>query len=318
MSPAAWRRVPGSGQSLAPVPATQTYPAVDEEDRAEAFHGTLHASLSASFSSSYFGVFVIPRTRELSTLVCPGTCTALAACLLLAILAPAPASAQEVGVEGHDFGAPTPAPLGFAALTFERLRGPLAPEGRVYAGVGALIGILGAELERPRRETAFLERGPFEPATDLGGYFGAGETVAAATALLWVAGRVGDHERLAAASVDLASTFVATSAYTWALKSTVRKQRPSGGNFSFPSGHASVAFATATVLDRHFGRAVGYASLALATLTAGARMEDNRHYFSDVVCGAALGLAVAGAGLPGDLFHHMKVGRQGVAFEVAF
>lgn len=207
---------------------------------------------------------------------------------------------------------------GIGSLLWERLRGPLTPDGRVFAGAGAAIGLLGAELERPRQETALLEYGPLEPLTDLGGMFGAGETAVAATGLIWAAGQLTQREGLRAASNDLAATFLATSAYTWALKSTVRKQRPSGGDFSFPSGHTSVAFATATVLDRHFGRRVGLAAYGLAVLTAGARMEDRRHYFSDVACGAALGLAVAGAELPGDLFRHLKVGRQGVGVRVEF
>lgn len=44
-----------------------------------------------------------------------------------------------------------------------------------------------------------------------------------------------------------------TQATTLAVKVAVRRRRPDGGRFSFPSGHASTTFATATILDGHFG-----------------------------------------------------------------
>jgi membrane-associated phospholipid phosphatase len=61
---------------------------------------------------------------------------------------------------------------------------------------------------------------------------------------------------------------------------------------SFPSGHATVAFALSTVLaersDNIWARVGLY---GLASLTALARVHDNQHWFSDVVVGAGLGLA---------------------------
>ena len=61
---------------------------------------------------------------------------------------------------------------------------------------------------------------------------------------------------------------------------------------SFPSGHASVAFAISTVLaeraDNIWARVGLY---GLASLTVLARVRNNQHWFSDVVVGAGLGLA---------------------------
>jgi len=66
---------------------------------------------------------------------------------------------------------------------------------------------------------------------------------------------------------------------------------------SFPSMHVSAAFAIGTVLaesggDEHrfLRRALGY---GVAGVTAFARLHDNVHWFSDVVAGAALGMASA-------------------------
>lgn len=66
---------------------------------------------------------------------------------------------------------------------------------------------------------------------------------------------------------------------------------------SFPSMHASTAFAVGTVLaesgndnDRWTRRAIGY-GLALATCYE--RVHGNSHWLSDTVAGAALGIATA-------------------------
>ena len=61
---------------------------------------------------------------------------------------------------------------------------------------------------------------------------------------------------------------------------------------SFPSGHTTVAFAFSTVLaeriDNIWAR-VGF--YGMASLTAYARVLNNKHWVSDVIIGAGLGLA---------------------------
>jgi membrane-associated phospholipid phosphatase len=69
---------------------------------------------------------------------------------------------------------------------------------------------------------------------------------------------------------------------------------PFSGNASFPSGHTTAAFAFATTLgdaiDRPWARVGLY---ALATGTAWARVAQEAHWVSDVVAGAALGIAAS-------------------------
>jgi membrane-associated phospholipid phosphatase len=59
---------------------------------------------------------------------------------------------------------------------------------------------------------------------------------------------------------------------------------------SFPSGHASTAFATATVLQRRWGWRVGVPAYTVASFVAATRLQ-NVHYLSDVAFGVALGVA---------------------------
>jgi membrane-associated phospholipid phosphatase len=71
--------------------------------------------------------------------------------------------------------------------------------------------------------------------------------------------------------------------------------RPFSGHDSFPSGHATVAFAAATALDRETSaRWVPWVAYPLAGLVGWSRVRDDRHWASDVVAGGALGLWTAG------------------------
>jgi membrane-associated phospholipid phosphatase len=88
-----------------------------------------------------------------------------------------------------------------------------------------------------------------------------------------------------------------------------------GGDYqSFPSGHATAAFAFASAVTAqatvgHPGRrwSVGLPLYAVAAGTAWARIHDNRHWASDVVGGAAVGTV---AGLATVRFHRARPGGR--------
>ena len=72
--------------------------------------------------------------------------------------------------------------------------------------------------------------------------------------------------------------------------------RPFSGNQSFPSGHASQAFAVATAIAENYPSWwVQVFCYGGAGLVGYARIEQNAHYTSDVVAGAVLGWSVARA-----------------------
>lgn len=63
---------------------------------------------------------------------------------------------------------------------------------------------------------------------------------------------------------------------------------------SFPSGHTTLAFALATTVSSHYPKLwVKMASYGMAAGVGLARMNDDKHFASDVLVGAALGTAVA-------------------------
>ena len=90
---------------------------------------------------------------------------------------------------------------------------------------------------------------------------------------------------------DLVRAQILGQAITQTLKLSVGRTRPDGSNNqSFPSGHASGAFASATVLARHYGWKVGIPAYGFAGYVAASRLNENAHFLSDVVFGAALGI----------------------------
>jgi membrane-associated phospholipid phosphatase len=68
---------------------------------------------------------------------------------------------------------------------------------------------------------------------------------------------------------------------------------PGSKNYSFPSGHATEAFTVASVIAaRSSGWLIPTLAYAGATAVAFDRVNDRAHFPSDVVAGAALGIAV--------------------------
>jgi membrane-associated phospholipid phosphatase len=110
----------------------------------------------------------------------------------------------------------------------------------------------------------------------------------------YVFGRWRNQPKVAHLGMDLLQAQLLSEILVEPLKFAVRRERPDGSNRqSFPSGHASVTFATATVIERHLGWRKSVIGYAIASYVAMSRIHDNRHYLSDVIFGAAVG-SIAG------------------------
>ena len=73
-------------------------------------------------------------------------------------------------------------------------------------------------------------------------------------------------------------------------KALTAMTRPDGGEHSFPSGHTASAFLGAELVRLDYGNAYGTAAYAIAITTGFLRIYNDRHWLSDVVCGAAAGI----------------------------
>jgi membrane-associated phospholipid phosphatase len=88
-----------------------------------------------------------------------------------------------------------------------------------------------------------------------------------------------------------ASMLVAGGA-AYGLKEAFPERRPDGSDRkSFPSGHASVAFAAAASLENRYGWKAGIPAFIVATFVGAARVEARKHHWYDSVAGAAVGTA---------------------------
>jgi len=119
---------------------------------------------------------------------------------------------------------------------------------------------------------------------------------------IYAVARMTHHDEAAAFSVALLRTHVLNAAMTRGLK-LVPRPRPYQESAtltkgSFPSGHASAMFASATVIQRRWGWRAGLPAYLLASYVGATRLQ-NMHYLSDVTFGAALGVAAGlTVGLP--------------------
>lgn len=80
------------------------------------------------------------------------------------------------------------------------------------------------------------------------------------------------------------------------LKSTVPRLRPDStvdrtDPAAFPSGHTAASFSLATVAASKWGWRVGAPAYVAAGFVGYSRMEGGKHYLSDVLFGAGLGIA---------------------------
>lgn len=113
-------------------------------------------------------------------------------------------------------------------------------------------------------------------------------------AALYVVARTTKHPEAAALAITLVRTQVVNAVMTRPLKLIPRARpyqevaTPTKG--SFPSGHTSATFASATVVARRWGWRGGVPAFAVATFVGVTRLQ-NLHYLSDVTFGAALGIA---------------------------
>ena len=120
-----------------------------------------------------------------------------------------------------------------------------------------------------------------------------------------VAGVVSGRPGLRRSGLRVLSSVVVAGLTTGAIKEITGRTRPSDvtdqyvfrpftHNDAFPSGHSTMAFALATSLGEEIHRRwVTVALYAGATGTAWSRLNDHRHWLSDVMAGAAVGVTAA-------------------------
>lgn len=125
-------------------------------------------------------------------------------------------------------------------------------------------------------------------------------------------------------SLRTADALVSAVALTEGLKLITRERRPDGSDRdSFPSGHATAAFAVAAMEAHYHPREAAY-WYGGAALIAASRVGLHRHYIHDVLAGATVGYFTAqwelrsGRGLLLSPVIRPDTGERGVALTIRY
>ena len=225
--------------------------------------------------------------------------TAATAQTLPAELFPAPSlleplestsAASKSASEAPVFGAPSGPPFAhFVTDLFRDITHLPSKENALWLSLGLSVAGSAQVLDRPmssRLSSAKSLESVFAPGETIGG----ARVLAASAIATYTIGQLSKNPRVTAVGSDMIRAQLLTQVLTGSIKAAVRRSRPDGTEFSFPSGHSSTSFATATVLQQHFGWKVGAPAYAVATYVAVSRIQEKRHFLSDVAFGASLGI----------------------------
>jgi hypothetical protein len=100
-------------------------------------------------------------------------------------------------------------------------------------------------------------------------------------------------------TIILATSYLIMGLTVESLKKITHVERPDGSSFnSFPSGHTATAFMGAELMYQEYKEVsswYGIAGYAVAAGTGAFRMYNNRHWLTDVMAGAGIGILSAKA-----------------------
>lgn len=207
-------------------------------------------------------------------------------------------------------------------------------EGAAAVGGIAFTGLFDEAVQHAAQEGRSREA---DQVASVARRMGQPEVFATVPAAIFLVGALTSRPALRATGARIATSLLVAGVLVVAGKFAVGRERPYqaeepyqlkpfSGADAFPSGHTTMAFALATSLADEIRRP--WATIALEACAAGtgwSRVNDNKHWLSDVVAGTALGITSAqaierrwtvGHLHPPTFF--MTGGRPGVGWQVPF
>ena len=157
----------------------------------------------------------------------------------------------------------------------------------LIAGTALTIGVY--QFEDAESASRALDQGIWDFLSDTGNIWADARVQVPLALGSWGLGSWTDHEELTGFGFDLSRGILLSYSVTGLMKPVFDRTRPNGDRYSFPSGHTATAFTTAGVVCQRYGGWAGGVSLGLGVMAAMGRMEDLKHYPSDVVAGATIG-----------------------------
>ena len=194
-----------------------------------------------------------------------------------------------IGAPGFAAGGSSP---NWLKTTLGDFRNVVSKDTVAWLAVGGVAAGVSGTVDH-RVTATFAGQPQFESAFHSGATIGDARMQMAAAVATLAAGKISGQQKLSLVGSDLIRAQIVAGGLSFATKFAVQRTRPDGTNYSFPSGHTATAFATATVLQRDLGWKWGIPAYTAAAYVGASRVEDKRHFLSDVAFGAAIGV-VAG------------------------
>ena len=223
----------------------------------------------------------------------------------------APCSDEALGQAPEAAEAESAPGIGTIALkdTLATLGAPLHWSGKnwlVFGGIAAGVAAVGFAFDTPMRDkTQEHQTSTLDELTKVVEPFGAGYSWAVIGAYGIAGFAFHDPDARDIFFDSAIASLLASGIITPTLKFVIGRERPnqsvsstafhpfSGSDNSFPSGHATQAFAVASVISAHSDRVwVSVTAYTIAGLVGFARIYHNAHWTSDVAAGAIIGTFV--------------------------
>lgn len=195
----------------------------------------------------------------------------------------------------------------FGSDVYEVIKAPAGWEGKDFwrltavLGTGTLLYVFDANIDDWSQEH---QTPSSEDVAQLGSALGSGGYLAALMATLYVSGEIFDSRGLRKTALLGLEGWLTSGAIVLGMKAIAGRARPytdktpysfrpfsfRSDHYSFPSGHASSAFAVAAVIaDQSDSPAIDILAFSLSTLVTLSRIHERKHWASDVFIGAAIG-----------------------------
>jgi hypothetical protein len=185
-------------------------------------------------------------------------------------------------------------------------------ENLIWAGIGGGLALAVHPLDDNVNE-ALVGNNAAENFFKAGEVLGELPPLLTSASVVYAVGRLKDEPRVSHVGMDLIQSLAMAEALTQTLKYTTRRERPDhSGKNSFPSGHAADTFAFATALERHLGWRYAVPAYMFSSYVAISRLPANRHWLSDAVFGASVGI-IAGRTITSHEAHPFPVAVSYIA-----
>lgn len=201
--------------------------------------------------------------------------------------------------------------LSYPRTAFEAASAPLKWETGEWLAAGGVLLVGGAFYACDEELRDVFQRNRNEASDDVSSafkQFGEGKYIFPTILATTLGGWLGGSEKTMDTGLLCLKSFILAEGVTQGLKIATQRQRPCaelGKEFwnepelsfdrSFPSGHATMVWCLAPILDDQYRETgwIGPTAYGIAVLTSYSRLNDDRHWASDVFASAVIGYVSA-------------------------